>query len=913
MNLFRWRQRKEDDLNAEIRHHLDEAIRERLARGETFGEARANALREFGNVGLIKEVTREMWGWASLERLGQDLRFGWRVLRLHRAFTLVAALSLALGIGANTAIFSVVDSILLRPLPYPNAERLVRVMGANLRQRGQWEGWSRVGVPLADFREWQAQSQSFEEMALYTGASGYRTTADADTRYLIGSRVSLNLFSMLGTHAALGRLFVPEDEQPNSPRVTVLSHQFWVERFQADPQVLGKQLVLKEQTYTIVGVLPASFRDYFAYWSRADMERYAPLQTLEPQATQFWLPLKITHEAATWHGYGGNRHGSYSVLARLKSGVTQAQAQTELAAIAAQQAQRYPESNKDLSAAVFNLHEEVTGSSRRKLLLLVVAFALVLLIACANVASLLLARGIERAKELAIRATLGAGRLRLLRQLLTECLLLAGLGSALGLMLAYALVVGIRSLIPVDIPRSDTITLDYRTLLFTLGLSLLATLLAGLLPAWQAAKLNLTEELKEAGRSVTESRRNRGWRHSLVVSQVALTLILLTGAGLLTRSFWRVAYVDVGYDTANLVRLRVPPAGPENIERYRRQRFVPNPEDIQEWQQYWQPLLTQARALPGIVDAALTSGYPVEGFSGPLHLRIPGHPTAEPRFGTMIPSNTVSVDYFRLLNLRLLTGRYFSAADHGETPAVIIVSETFARTYFPNQSAVGQIVTLDPGSKIEAPATIVGVVSDTLARLDRPLEPHVYRTITQVPLFSYNLLVRTTGPPEASFEALRNLARTFNPHYPPDKPVTLDEARTRLTIKPRFYLALLGSLASLALVLAVTGIYGTLWLTVNQRTHELGVRRALGAQDGDLLRLVLRQGVGLVLAGSALGLLGAWGLTRFIRGWLVEISPTDPLTFVLVTVVLLLAALLACYLPARRATRIDPLVALRHD
>jgi predicted permease len=910
---FPWfrRQQREEELDAEIRSHLDEAIRDRLARGEPFGEARANALREFGNVGLIKEVTREMWGWASLERLAQDLRFGWRMLRQRREFALLAALSLALGIGANTAIFSVVDSILLRPLPYPGAERLVKLTATNFRQQAQWEGWNRSGVPLADFREWQAQSQSFEEMALYTSASGYSSTAEDDSRFLLGSRASLNLFSMLGTHAALGRLFVPEDETPDNPLVTVLSHHFWVERFQSDPQILGKQLVLKEQSYTIVGVLPASFRDYFAYRSRADLERYASLQTLEPQATQFWLPLKVTHEAATWHGYGGNRHGSYSVLARLKPGVTQAQAQTELAAIAAQQAQRYPESNKDLGAAVFDLHEEVTGNTRRKLLLLVVAFALVLLIACANVASLLLARGIERAKELAIRATLGAGRLRLLRQLLTECLLLAGLGSALGLLLAYALVAGIRPLIPVDIPRSDAITLDYRALLFTLGLSLLATLLAGLLPAWQAAKLNLTEELKEAGRSATESRRNRWWRHALVVSQVTLTLILLTGAGLLTRSFWRVAYQHLGYDTAQLVRMHILPPGIEDVARYR--RYTPDASDAAEWREYWQPLLVQVRALPGVTDAAFTSGYPVEGRNLGIAIRIPGHEPTDPRRGVSIECDLVSADYFHALNLPLRAGRTFDADDNYEKPQVLIASESFVRQYFPNQSAVGQTVMLPMGTKEGTPATIVGVVADTLGRLDRPLKPHVYLPITQTPQRRYNLIVRTTDQTTTSFEALRQVARSFNPHYAPDKPVSFDELRTRLTIKPRFYLAMLGSLAVLALVLAVTGIYGTLWLTLNQRTHELGVRRALGAQDGDVLRLVLRQGAGLVLIGVALGLSGAWALTRFIRGWLVEVSPTDPLTFVLVTAVLLLAALLACYVPARHAVQLDPLAALRSE
>jgi putative ABC transport system permease protein len=437
------------------------------------------------------------------DEMMQDIRFGWRMLRKQRGFTWLAVLTLALGIGANTAIFSVVDSILLRPLPYPGAERLVRLNGAELKQRGQWEGWNRTGVPLADFREWQARSRSYEELALCGGGGSYFTPGGGERRYLIGSRISLNLFSMLGTGAALGRTFTVADESPESERVVVLSHAFWVERYQANPQALGQKLLLNGEPHTVVGVLPASFRDYFNYTARPDMDLWAPLRIIEPQPVQVWLPLRVTHEAATWYGRGGNRHGSYGVLGRLKPGVTIAQAQAELSDIAAGLAQRFPESNHDRGAAVFSLHEEVTGSSRYKMLLLVVAFGLVLLIACANVASLLLARGLERAKELAIRATLGAGRWRVLRQLLTECLLLAGLGGGLGLLLAAGSVVGVRPLIPVDIPRSDAVTLDYRALLFTLGLTVLTMLLFGLLPAWQAAKLNLTEELKETGRSAT--------------------------------------------------------------------------------------------------------------------------------------------------------------------------------------------------------------------------------------------------------------------------------------------------------------------------------------------------------------------------------------------------------------------------
>ncbi|HMV51970.1 MAG TPA: ADOP family duplicated permease, partial [Blastocatellia bacterium] len=640
---------------------------------------------------------------------------------------------MAIGIGANTAIFSVVDSVLLRPLPYPGAERLVRINAAELKQRDQWEGWNRVGVPLADFRQWQSQSRSYEELALYTGSGVYKT-GEEERPYLMGSRVSLNLFSMLGAEPALGRTFKPEDEKPESERVVVLSHDFWAERYQASPNAVGQQITINDQPHTIVGVMPASFRDYFArgFWDNS--ERFGSLQVQAPTRTQIWLPLSITHEAATWHGRGGNRHGTYQVLARLKPGVTPQQAQAEISGLTAQIAERFPESNHDLGGAVFNLHEEVTGSSRRKMLLLAVAFSLVLLIACANVASLLLARGIERAKELAIRATLGAGHGRLLRQLLTECLLLAGLGGGLGLLLAYGMLIGIRPLIPADIPRADAVTLDSRALLFTLGLTVLTTLLFGLLPAWQATRLNLTEELKDAGRSVTESRRSRRWRHALVVSQVALTMILLTGAGLVARSFWRVYGTDPGYDTNKLVRMRI--ASPRAFNRERYLRFAPNAEDAAELDQYWQPMLARVRNLPGVTDAAFAGSYPLQGANFSVHMRIPGHVPANPKLQPLIHGDIVSRDYFRLLGVKLLQGRDFNDGDRPDAPLAIIVNETFARTYFPQKQAVGQKLTIHPGFKIEAPATIVGVVADVRARLDRPVEPLYYQTPAQSPLRS---------------------------------------------------------------------------------------------------------------------------------------------------------------------------------
>ena len=741
--------------------------------------------------------------------------------------------------------------------------------------------------------------------------SSYQVTGEGEPDYVTGSRVSLNLFSFLGTQAVLGRTFQPDDERPESERVVVLSHAYWVDRYKADPQVLGEKIVLQKQPYTVVGVLSAGFRDYFNHYLSSSREQWAQLRLYPQQTTQVWLPITVTREAATWYGRGGKRHGAYNVLARLKPGVTLDQAQAEMSAIAGQLAQRHPESNHNCGAAVFSLHEDVTGGSRRKLLLLGAAFSLVLLIACANVASLMLARGIERAKELAIRATLGAGRLRVFRQLLAECLLLAVSGGVLGLLLALSMVAGIKPLLPTDIPRSDEVALDYRALLFTAGLTLLTTLLFGLLPVWQTAKLNLTEDLKDAGCSAGESRHSRRWRHVLVVSQVALAMILLSGAGLLTKSFM-IYRGDLGYDMRNLVQLGVPPPGPNSPDRYLRVR---TPAEVaEEGKNYWDPLLERVRSLPGVEDAAFATSYLPAGVSFSESMRIPGYTPPAPKRFPQINGGLVDRDFFHLLKIELLQGRYFTADDRADTPRVIIVSESFARTYFPHQSPVGQTVVFNPGSQVESPATIVGVVRDIRMRLDRRIEPHYYGSMAQIlHPFGRNLIVRTTGVPAGTFNALRDITRPLNPDRRASRLVTMEEIWTLYSIKPRFYLSLMGGLAALALLLATTGIYGTLFLAVSRRTHEIGIRRALGAQNRDVMWLVLRQGLLLALAGLGLGLLGARALTRFISGWPSDVSATDPVTFIIVTVLLGIIMLLACYAPARRAVRVDPLVALRHE
>ncbi|MBO0858329.1 MAG: ABC transporter permease [Chloracidobacterium sp.] len=862
----------EDDLQAELQFHLEREIEENIVRGMSPDEARYAALRSFGGVERVKEESRDLRGVRFMEEVWQDLRYGARILLRAPRFTMMAVLTLGLGIGAVTAFFSVADAVLIRPLPYRDAERLVEVFEVVPKYRAD-----HMRISLADFYEWKNQSGSFEEMAAMENTF-YRVTGVSAPEEIEGNLISANFFSFLGAQVALGRAFLPEDEKPDAEPVAVLSYQYWATRFVFSPNVIGQKITLNDKPHVIVGVLRDDFRE-----------------TLEshPGRALIWTPAALTAREMSRHGAGG-----YVALARLKTGVRIEQARSEMAVIAERIARAYPASNRDVGAAVYSLHEEVTGGSRQTLLTLLAAVGLVLLIACANVSSLLLARGVERYREIAVRSAIGAGRWRIVRQLLTESALLALLGGAFGLLLARWMLAGVVPLIPRNTPRTNEIALDHRAMLFTLAIALLSSLLCGLAPALQTTKVNLSEALKDAARSASASRRSRLLRGSLVVWQIALTTVLLIGAGLLTNSLIRLYRTDPGLDTRNLLSMSI--SLPRAIG-----------EDPQQWNNFWNPLAERARNLPGAQGVALVQPLPLAISTFGMPVGFPAGAAANPDQDITIGYNTVSHDYFRLMGVGLRQGRYFSEDDKAGAQPVVIVNESLARVYFPGKEVIGKTLIVDRGTKYEQAATIVGIVADSRATLDRKPTPSLYLSMEQIPVPSMYLVARTATDPAGYFGAMRNLVSSLDKNQPIAHLTTMDEVWKIYTVRPRFYLSLFGSLSSLALLLAAAGIYGTLSHTVSQRTHEIGVRRALGAQDSDVLRMVVRQGLILTTLGVGAGLGGALGLMRLMRGWLYEVSVTDPATFGTAATLLILIALCACYAPARRATKVDPMIALR--
>ncbi len=812
------------------------------------------------------------------DEMFQDLRYGARMLLKHKRFTLIAVFTLALGIGANTAIFSVVDAVLLRPLPYRDADRLVKVFETNTQRR-----LSRTRISLGEFYEWKSQCRSFEEMtALWENI--FLVTGGAAPEEVSGNVVSANFFSFLGARAALGRTFLPEDERPDAELVAILSHQYWVTHLGSAPGVIGQTITLNDKPHVIVGVLPADFRETFESF---------------PGRARIWTPIRLTDQVMARRGPGG-----YIALARLKPGVSIEQARGEMTAISERLEQAYPNTNRGVGAVVYSLHEEVTGSARQTLFTLLAAFGFVLLIACANVASLLLARGVERSKEIAIRAAIGAGRWRIVRQLLTESSLLALLGAAGAFLLAGWILAAVLPLIPRNLPRTDEIALNHRAMLFTLAAATFAGLLCGLLPAIQTAKTNLTETLKDSGQTASASRRSRWLRGSLIVWQVALTTVLLVGAGLLTNSLIRLYRIDPGLDTRNLLTA--------SISQRRAKGDTP-----QSWNDFWNPLVERTRNLPGAQGAALVSPLPLSDTMVAMGVGFPA--AANINSGdnsggaSSISYNTVSHDYFRLLGVRLLRGRYFTDDDNPGSQPVVIVNESLARGYFPGLDAVGQTLILNRGMKTEQAAVIASVVADSRADFGMRPRPGLYLSLAQFPQSSMYLVARTATDPAGYIGAIRDIVSSLNKDQPIGQPRTMAEIWDDFMVRPRFYLTLLGSLAALGTLLAATGIYGVLSHTVSQRTHEIGIRRALGAQDRDVRRMVTKQGMILAALGMAAGLGGALALTRLMRGWLYEVNVTDPATFIAVAGLLVLVALSACYAPARRATKVDPLEALRHE
>jgi putative ABC transport system permease protein len=886
LDWFRRRDR-EAELDAEIRSHLDQAIRDRIARGEAPDEARASALREFGNVGLVKEVTREMWGWAWLEPLMQDLRFGLRMLRKHPGFTLIAVLSLALGIGANTAIFSVVNAVLLRPLPYAQPEQLVSIYDALPSIN-----FPRVGLSEGEYINLRNQNQSFVEVAArYWGEASLRGVAEPER--IIAPHVSANYFRTLGVRMALGRDFLPVEELTGKNRVIVLTHQFWQRKFAGDPDIIGRTLTLDESGYTVIGILPADFR--------------APHELSADRRVDVWRAYDL-NPARLRRGNQG-----LTVFARLRPGVTLETAHAETSLNTRREATAYPVFYPaDIVNHIEPLQRAVTGDVRRSLWMLLAAVGVVLLIVCANIASLLLVKGEERQKEIAVRAALGAGRGRIVRQMLTESTLLALLGGGLGLLIAHWGIKALVAISPDDIPRLHEAALDLRVLGAELLVSLLTALFFGLAPALYAVKFDLNSMLKESGRGAQQSSRHR-LRKAMVVIETALAVVLLVAAGLLLRSFRELHRVNTGFRPDHLLTVALTP--PSAAGRA--------PQQVLN---LYDRVMDHLQTLPGVTAVAAAENVPLAGSRRNTIIEIAGRALDMTRLTNMSSEfRAISTNYFQTTEMRLLRGRGFEATDQEDALPIAIINESLARNHWPNENPISQRFRLLDGPPDRATTrylTIVGVVADAKnVSLTEPARQEVFIPIAQKlksygrmePGLEFSLVIRTATDPAQLAGTVQRKVRELDNTFIITQVRTMEQILTGQIVQPRFNTILVGCFALLALALGVVGIYGVLASVVAQRTQEIGIRLALGAQTRDVLRLVLGEGMRLSGLGVGLGLLAAFALTRLLRGFLFGVSATDPLTFFVIALLLLVIALLACWIPAQRATKVDPMIALRTD
>ena len=811
-----------------------------------------------------------------MEMFWQDIRYGVRMLLKAPSISIVATIALALGIGANTAIFSVVNSVLLRPLPFANSEGLM-----NVWETDSVRGYKRGAASYPNFADWRDQNHVFQRMSTYY-TNNFILTGRGDSSRLQGAVVNADLFPLLGATPMIGRGFLPEEDQPEKGRVVVLSQELFQRRFNADPNVVNQSVVLDGRSYTIIGVMPQAFQ--------------FPIQN-EP--VEFWTT--VAQDRSGKEPMTEQRGAHYmNVIARLKPGVTAEQAQAEMTIISARLEQQYPDKNLHRSTRVESTLEGLVSDIRPALLILLAAVGCVLLIACANVANLLLARAMTRHKEMAIRAALGASRIRVVRQLLTESVLLSLAGGALGLVLAVWWSDLLVALGKENIPRALQVGLDWRVLAFTVVVSVLTGVIFGLVPAIHSSKTELTESLKEGTRGSGEGARRNRVRGLLVVIELAIAVVLLVGAGLLIQSLWRLQNVSPGFESENLLTFVV--GIPE----------VKYPVEKQD--QFYRDLVTGVSALPGVRSAGSVIPLPLSGNAFTISFTTEGRPVAK---GDEPSSDffAISDDYFKTLGVPVLKGRDFTERDGAKAPGVIIVNQAFAKKFFPNEDPVGKRI--KPGISTLGESDwreIVGVVADVRNRnLSSELRAGYFVPQAQVPFSQMTMIVRTTGDPHALITAVQNVVHSMDSELPVFDIKTMDDYIGATVAAPRFNATLLVIFASVALVLTIVGLYGVMSYSVAQRTNEIGIRMALGAQTSDVLRLIVSQGFKLVLIGLGIGLVGAFALMRLIASLLFGVTTKDPLTFAAVAVLLALVALLACYIPARRATRLDPLHALRYE
>ncbi|MDX2044537.1 MAG: ABC transporter permease [Acidobacteriota bacterium] len=809
-----------------------------------------------------------------MQTLLQDLRYGARMLLKNPGFTLIAVLSLALGIGANTALFSVINAVLLRPLPFYEPDRLAMI----------WEDASFIGFPQdtpapGNFADWKAQTQTFADMAA-RGNRSFNLTGDGEPEKIQAYEVTANFFPLLGVKPALGRNFSAEEDQPGANKVAIISHSLWQSRYGGEANILNRKIILNDESYTVVGVMPANFQ-------------------FGPDYIRLWTPIAFTSEDLANHG-----DHYLNVVGRLKPGVTLAQANADIKAVMKRIGEQFPDEAGRLGANVISLHEQVAGKMRRSLWLLLGAVGVVLLIACANIAGLLLSRAAARQREIAVRSALGAGRWRIVRQLLTESIVLAGAGGLLGVLLASWSFTLFKQLLPTGMTASAVLEMDVRVLGFALLVSLLSGVLFGLIPALQASRVNFTAALKQGiGQSGFGSGQRR-LRNAFVIGEIALALVLLVGAGLLIQTLSKLhgQYADLRAESLLTIRTALP----EN--RYREQ-----PKRVA----FYDQVLARVQSLPGVASAGYSTTVPLEWAGGANGITIEGR-----QGGSNISWNAnhrqISAAYLQTMGIALRGGRYFAEQDNADSLPVAIINETMARQYWPNENAIGKRFKNGPADSRHPWLEIVGVVADVRQMgVDKPTKAEMYFPYRQIKSHAFyaprDLVIRSTVEPTSLVAAVRDAVHAVDPNQPLSNIRTLGAVFAEHTQNRQMGMLLLTAFATLALTLAMLGIYGVLSYFVTQHTQEIGVRLALGADGKAISGMVLKRGMTLVGIGLAIGLAASFGLTRLLQSLLFEISAADPATYAVVAVLLLVISVLACALPARRAAKVDPMIALRFE
>jgi putative ABC transport system permease protein len=866
--LFR-RNRLERELDEELQLHIELKTQENVAAGMPPEEARYAALRAFGGVEQKKEECRDADHLRWLEDIIQDLRYGLRQLRRNPGFTIVAVLTLALGIGANTGVFSVVDAVLLRPLPFYHPHSLAWIAGGD-----GTGGLSAVSFQVVDFEELHRRNQSFQQLTAYMaffGDSDYTLTGRGQPQMISGVMVAENFFQTLGIRPAIGRLFTPEECQKGGPAVALLSYAFWRREFKAEAGIVGKTVTINKQAVTVLGVLPSSFDFGSVFSPGLKMDIFVPA---------------VMDVLRNW----GRQ---LAILGRLKPGVTVAQAQAEVNVLIPQIKAANHDSFDLGSATITGLRDHVSGKLRRSLIVLWCAVVLILLVACVNLSNMMLVRAAARNKEFAMRLALGAGRGRLVRQLLTEGLVLAGAGTVLGLAIAFAVTRYLAHQGSVALPLLSTVRLDATTLLWTALIAVGAAMLFGLFPALRISATNLQEELKDVSLGTSEGRKHDRMRAILLVSEVALACMLLIGAGLLLRSFLGILDIDLGFQPSRAAAISI--------------RYDEGGNEAQRGA-VLQEILRQVTALPGVESAAITDMLPL-GRNRSWNFSPEGKVFPKGKSPDALVE-VVTPGYFRTMGIHMMEGRDFNWQDTSSSEGVFIINETAARRCWPGQDPVGRL-SQGPGTGVKR---VIGVVSDVSeTTIENSGVPEIYVPATQNWPVGAELVVRTKLPPNALSSSVMKTLRDINPGQPAAEFRPLQHLVDHANSPRRFVVLLVTSFALLGLLLASLGLYAVISYSANRRVREIGIRMALGAEKGDVLRMVLGQGLKLALIGVAIGIAGALALTRFLASMLFGVKPTDPLTFVVVSLILVAVALVACYVPARRAAKVDPMVALRYE